>query len=211
MKEKITLAEDSADPPRNLESDWIMRWLKERSVGEYIGEIIQIPELVLDHAAGRIYKIITDKENYFLIIGCGHPVLYPMKKTLDSAEEILSFHRGRGLVIRMKFNHLQNNKGPQNAGGGKMEGNYQQILAEIFPKLRKMPYRFEEIRREIKRFPNHENLILFLIEEASKGEIGQISGIIENLDQSSESLCKCIEEVNKKFYELMRSAPLACR
>ena len=210
MKEKITLAENSADPPRVREADWIMRWLKERSVGEYVGELIQKPELVLDHAAGRIYEIKTDKDNYFLIIGCGNPVLYPMRKSLSSPEEILSYHRGRGLTIRLKFNHLQNKKRPQIEGGCRMEGDYQQTLGKIFPTLRKVLYRFEEIRREIKRFPNHENFILFLIEEAGKGEVEQISKIIETLDQSTESLCKCIEKVNSDYYEFMRQPPLPC-
>jgi hypothetical protein len=210
MKSKITLPEKSAEPQRRDEADWIMRWLKGRSVGEYIGEIKHKPELLLDHTAGRIYKVITDKEDYFLIVGCGNPVLYPMKKTLNSAEEILSFHRGCGLVTRLKFNHLQNKKKPQTGGGRKAQSNYEKILGEIFPKVRRVLSRFEEIKHEIKRFPYHENFILFLIEEAGKGEIGQISKIIDILDQNTESLCKGLGEINRNYYEFIRMAPLTC-
>jgi hypothetical protein len=210
MGKKISLVENSADPPREQEANWIMRWLKGRSIGEYIGEIMEKPELLLDHAAGRIYKVVTDREAYFLIVGCGNPVLYPMKKTLNSPEEILSFHRGRGLVTRLKFNHLQNQKESEIEGEGGTEHNYQQILGKTFPKVRRMLYQFEEIRREIKKFPSHENFILFLIEEMGKGKIDQISKIIEMLDQSSGSLCKFIEAVNCDYYEFMRQPPLPC-
>jgi hypothetical protein len=210
MRGKITLAEDSADPPREREANWIMKWFKERSVGEYIGEIAQKPELVLDHAAGRIYQIKTDKDDYFLIIGCGHPVLYPLKKTLNSPEEILSFHRGRGLVTRLKFNHLQNKTRPQSASAHWTESDYHKTLGELFPKVRRMVPRFERIRHEIKRFPCHENFILFVIEQAGKGEAGEISKIVDILDESTESLCKGLGEINRSYHEFIRMAPLTC-
>ena len=112
FNKKINVSENSAEPCRNNEVNWIIQWTKNEGLEKYIGEIINLPELVLDHIAGRVYKVQTkSNKHFFVVVGYGRLSYYAIKKELNEPKEILSLHRGSALITRMKFKYIREKRG----------------------------------------------------------------------------------------------------
>jgi hypothetical protein len=108
LSEKISVIEYCAELRKNNEAEWLMKWSEEQGLSEYFGKLFGTPELVLDHIAGRVYEVKSNWEKrYFIVVGHGYPSFYPLDKGYVKPFDVLCFHRGRGLVIKMKFEYLK--------------------------------------------------------------------------------------------------------
>jgi hypothetical protein len=110
-KRSIEVRESGAEPYKIDELYWLVEWSKSNGLEQYIGKLVGFPELVFDHAAGRVYRIVTNKKDqYYIVVGCGFPAVYPAQKELCKPEEILSYHRGSGLISRLKIEYKKKKK-----------------------------------------------------------------------------------------------------
>jgi hypothetical protein len=111
LRERISVIEYCAELRMENEAEWLMKWSEEQGLSDHLGKICGTPELVLDHIAGRVYEVSTNhQERYFVVVGHGYPSFYPRDEGYANPVDVLCFHRGRGLVIRMKFEYLKEKK-----------------------------------------------------------------------------------------------------
>ncbi len=108
LSKRVKISENCAEVYKKDEANWLIQWTKEEGIEDFIGEIIGVPELLLKHVAGRVYEVRTKEDkHFFVVVGHGRPSYYPIDKEINKPEEILSYHRGRGLITRMKVNYLR--------------------------------------------------------------------------------------------------------
>ena len=80
----------------------------EEGVEDYIGRIVEVPELVMDHVAGRVYRVQTESNSHFFaVVGYGRPCFYSAKKAVLEPKKVLSLHRGSILITKMIFNYCR--------------------------------------------------------------------------------------------------------
>ena len=104
---RLMVSEHGAEYCKNDEARWLVEWSKREGREKFFGEIVGIPWLVLDHVAGRVYEVQTEaKKSYFVVVGHGNPFYYPTKVELTDPKEILSYHRGDKLLVKLKVNHF---------------------------------------------------------------------------------------------------------
>ena len=107
-KEKVRVTEKGAEACKNKEANWLLKWVQEEGVEDYIGRIVEVPKLVLDHVAGRVYRVQTESNSHFFaVVGYGRPCFYSEKKAVLDPREVLSLHRGSILITKMKLNYFR--------------------------------------------------------------------------------------------------------
>lgn len=110
LNNTVRITEKPADPVRDEEEKWLVQWSKDHGRVKFFGEIVGEPELVLDHAAGRVYEVKTAlNKRFFVIVGAGNPYYYPVGKQLQTPEEVLGYHRGSKLITKLKVNSFLGN------------------------------------------------------------------------------------------------------